>query len=80
MELTLRVNTHLLSNMVVFRIGNEISSSHMPLLIVIGNMLQNNVNTESFVEKTTHNLVKYKWDERTKSEFLDLMNTNINEY
>jgi hypothetical protein len=62
------------------RIGNEIISSHIPLLIVMGNKLQSNVNTEFFVEKTTHNLVKYKWHERTKSEFLDFMITNINKY
>jgi hypothetical protein len=37
-------------------------------------MLQRNVNTESNIEKTTHKLVKYKWDERAKSEFLDIMN------
>jgi hypothetical protein len=47
-----------MSNLVEFRIDNEITSSHVPLLIVIGNMLQRNVNTESTVRKTTHKLVK----------------------
>jgi hypothetical protein len=42
----------------------------MPLLTVIRNMLQRNVNMQSIVEKTTHKLVKDKWDERAKSEFL----------
>jgi hypothetical protein len=52
----------------------------MPLLIVIGNVLQRNVNTESIVEKTIHKLVKYRWDERANSEFLDNINSNINKY
>jgi hypothetical protein len=33
-------------------------------------MLQRNVNTKSNIEKTTHKLVKYKWDEKAKSQFL----------
>jgi hypothetical protein len=46
----------LISNLVGFRLGNETISSHMPLLTVIRNMLQRNVNIESIVEKTTHKL------------------------
>jgi hypothetical protein len=52
----------------------------MPLLTVIGNMLQINVSTESIVEKKTHKLVKYKLDERAMSEYLESINSNINEY
>jgi hypothetical protein len=72
------VSKGLIKNLVEFKIGSEIISSHMPLLIVIGNVIQRNVNMKSIVEKTTHKLVKYKWDERVKSEFLNIMNININ--
>jgi hypothetical protein len=68
-----------ISNLAEFRIGNEITSSYMPFLIVIGNVLHRNVNTESIVEKKTHKLVNCKWDERTKSEFHDIMYNSINE-
>jgi hypothetical protein len=59
-------------------IGSENISSNMPRLIAIGNMLLRNVNMESTVQKTTHKLIKYEWDEKAKSEFLDII--NINEY
>jgi hypothetical protein len=74
------VSEGLINHLVKFKIGNDIISSHMPLLIVIRNTIHGNVNMKSIVEKTTHILVKYKWDERVKSEFLDTMNSNINEY
>jgi hypothetical protein len=74
------VSEGLISNLVEFRIGNEFTSSHMPLLIVIGNMLQINVNMESIVEMITHKLEKYKGDERAKSKFLDIMYSDINKY
>jgi hypothetical protein len=33
-----------------------------------------------FVERTIHKSVKYELDERAKSVFLNIMNSNINEY
>jgi hypothetical protein len=68
----------LIDNLVEFKIGNEIISSHMPLLIEIGNVILRNVNTEFIVKQITH--IKYRWDERVKLEFLDIMNSNVNEY
>jgi hypothetical protein len=88
MQLILRVNKHtfinkagrsvvdyigLISSLVGFSIGSEITSSR------VGNMLQRNMNTESIVEKITHNLVKYECYERAKSELLDVMNSNISQ-
>jgi hypothetical protein len=58
------LSERLISGSVEFRTCNEIIINHMPLLAVTESMLQRNVNTESIVEKTTHKLVKYKWDER----------------
>jgi hypothetical protein len=69
----------LIDTLVEFKIGNEIISTHMPLLIEIGNVILRNVNTEFIVKQITHKLVKYRWDERVKLEFLDSMNSNINE-
>jgi exonuclease III len=64
-------------NLVEFKIGNEIISSHMPLLIELGNAIFRDVK---FVHKQiTHKIVKYRWDERVKFEFLDIMNSNVNE-
>jgi hypothetical protein len=53
------VSENLINSLVEFRIGSEVISSHIPLLIVIENILQRNVNKGSSVEKTTHKLVKY---------------------
>jgi hypothetical protein len=64
----------LISTWVEFSIGNEITSSRL------GNMLQRNMNAGSSVQKRTHNLVKYKCDERAKSELLDIVNSNMNQY
>jgi hypothetical protein len=51
----------------------------MPLLIEIGNVMFRNGNTEFIDKQVTHKVVKYRWDERVKSEFLDIMNSNGNE-
>jgi hypothetical protein len=37
------------------------------------------VNTEFTDKQVTHKVVKYRWDERVKEEFLDIMNSNVNE-
>jgi hypothetical protein len=69
----------LINNLVGFKIGNEIISSHMPLLIEIGNVISRNGNTEFIDKQITHKVVKYRWDERVTLEFLDIMNSNVNE-
>jgi hypothetical protein len=74
------VSEGLINNLVEFRIGNEIISSHMPLLTEIGNITQRKASMKATVEKTGHKLVKCRWEERVKSELLDIMNSNINEY
>jgi hypothetical protein len=74
------VSEGLINNLVEFKIGNEIISSHMPLLIEIGNIMQRKASTKAIVEKTAHKLLKSRWDERVNSEFLDITNSNINEY
>jgi hypothetical protein len=51
----------------------------MPLLIEIGNVILRNGNTEFIDKQVTHKVVKYRWDERVKLEFLDIMNSNGNE-
>jgi hypothetical protein len=69
----------LIDNLVGFKIGNEIISSHMPLLIEIGKVIVRNGNTEFTDKQVTHEVVKYIWDERVNEEFLDIMNSNVNE-
>jgi hypothetical protein len=69
----------LIDNLGGFKIGNEIISSHMPLLTEIGNVILRNVNTQFIVKQITHKLVKYNWDERVTFEFLNIMNSNVNE-
>jgi hypothetical protein len=64
----------LIDNLVGFKIGNEIISSHMPLLIEI----LRKGSTESIDKQVTHKVEKYRWDERVKEEFLDTMNSNVN--
>jgi hypothetical protein len=66
-------------NLVGFKIGNEIISSPMPSLIEIGNVILRNGNTEFIDKQVAHKVVKYRWDERVKLEFLDIMNSNVNE-
>jgi hypothetical protein len=69
----------LINNLVGFKIGNEIISSHMPFLIEIGKVIVRNGNTEFIDKQVIHKVVKYRWDERVKEEFLDIMNSNVNE-
>jgi hypothetical protein len=51
----------------------------MPLLIEIGNVILRKGNTEFIDKQITHKVVKYRWDERVKMKFLDIMNSNVNE-
>jgi hypothetical protein len=54
------VSKGLVGILVEFRMSSEVIFSHIPLLILMGHMLQRNVNMESIVENTAHKLVKYK--------------------
>jgi exonuclease III len=71
------VSEGLINKLVEFKIGNEIISCHMPLLVELGDTIQRKVvelgdtiqrkvGTKATVRKTAHKLVKYRWDERGK--------------
>jgi hypothetical protein len=49
------------------------------LLIEIGKKMSGNGSMEFIDKQGTHKVEKFRWDERGKEEFLDIMNSNVNE-
>jgi hypothetical protein len=74
------VSEGLIDKVAEFKIGNEIISCHMPLVVVLGDITYRKADTNVTVRDTGHKSVKYRWDEKAKLEFLDILNSNINEY
>jgi hypothetical protein len=66
----------MLRDLVDFRIGMEIISSHMPLTITIRNILHLEESRDLTVVAQTQKLSTYKWRESLKLDFMDTLNDN----
>jgi hypothetical protein len=69
----------LIDNLVEFKVGNEVVSSHMPLLIEIGNKGPRKGRRDFVDKQVTYEVVKYRWVDRFGGEFLDTINGKVNE-
>jgi hypothetical protein len=68
------VTEGLIGRLAEFKVGNEIISSHMPLLIEIEKKIVENGRGEATDERVTYEGSKYRWSERFRGEFLDAIN------
>jgi hypothetical protein len=66
-----------LRDLVDFRIGTEIISSHMPLTITLRSILDSEKNRDLTVVGQTQRLIRYKWRESLKLDFIDTLNDKI---
>jgi hypothetical protein len=75
MDYTL-VSEGLIGNLIDFRIGTELISSHMLLSVVLGNMLEDSVVMEPKKNIRVSRIVNYKWKENLKVEFVENLKSN----
>jgi hypothetical protein len=66
----------MLRDLVGFRIGTEIISSHMPLTISIRSILDFEESRDLTVAGQTQRLSRYKWRESLKLDFMDTLDDN----
>jgi hypothetical protein len=66
----------ILGDLVDFRIGTEIISSHMPLTVTIRSILDFEDSRDLTVVGQTQRLSRYKWRESLKLDFMDTLNDN----
>jgi hypothetical protein len=66
----------ILKDLVDFRIGTEIISSHMPLTITIRSIVDLEETRDLAVVGQTQKLRRYNWKESLKIDFMDTLNDN----
>jgi hypothetical protein len=69
----------IICSVVDFKVGVEIISSHMPLLVESENIMEGEVNTKSCARShtQTRRITGYVWKENAKQDFIDCLNDNV---
>jgi hypothetical protein len=66
----------LIGNLIDFKIGTELISSHMPLSVVLGNVLEDSIVMEPRKNVNVSRIVNCKWKENLKVEFVENLKSN----
>jgi hypothetical protein len=70
------VSDGIIINVIDFKVGVEIISSHTPLLVELENIMEGEVNTKAYAKLQTQTH-RYVWKEKVKQDFMDCLNDNV---
>jgi hypothetical protein len=69
----------IICSVIDFKVGVEIISSHMSLLVELENIMEEEAKTKSDArsQTQTHRTTRYIWKENVKQDFIDCLNDNV---